>query len=186
MSPAARSASPPAVPTAWMRLYRLGPLTWPALRALLTEDSRYAGARCAWSDLHGFHLEPATALPVRPPVTTHLWSWAADTALRARLDDGRALTAVLRPEPGGIGPGSDLGSAGTGTGNGPDEVAEPVRVRVRIRPGLPWQPDDRQVGRPDRPLPAPRLQLLELTGSTPATFVREHSEQPALPHGATR
>lgn len=168
-----RSAPPSTVRTAWMRLHRLGPLSWPALRALLTEDSSYAGARCAWSDLHGFHLQPATALPARPPAATHLWAWAGGWALRARLDDGRALTAVLRPEPGDAS-SDDGGRPGSG----------PVRVRVRIRPGLPWQPDDHQVGRPDHDLPTPRIQLLELTGVTPATFVSERPEPSAPTRGA--
>ncbi|WP_329543356.1 hypothetical protein OG548_45870 [Streptomyces sp. NBC_01356] len=161
MSSPARPAPQPLVRTVRMRLHRLGPLTWPALRTLLTEDPAYAGARCAWSDLNGFHLEPSTALPTGPPLATHLWTWGAQAVLRSRLDADRALTCVLLPET--------------------NHAGEPVLVR--IRPGLPWAADDQQVGRPDRPLPAPGIELLDLTGPSPATFVRETPAGP--PHTAT-
>jgi hypothetical protein len=151
-----------------MRLHRLGPLTWPALRTLLTDDPAYAGARCAWADLNGFHLESATALPTDPPppLATHLWAWGAQAVLRSRIDTGRALTCALLP----------------------DNATPGDVVPVRIRPGLAWPADDLQVGRPDRPLPAPGIELLELTGPAPATFVREtpaaRPPHPAAPAGS--
>ncbi|AOR31084.1 hypothetical protein BFF78_08545 [Streptomyces fodineus] len=160
MTPSVRPAPPPLVRTVRMRLHRIGTLTWPALRALLTEDSAYTGARCAWTDLNGFRLEPATALPAEPPVATHLWAWTSQTALRSRIDTGRALTCALLPDTGATG----------------------ESVPVRIRPAIAWPGDDHQVGRPDRPLAASSIELLELTGAAPVTFVRETpADRPPYP-----
>lgn len=122
------------------RLVRHGRLPWPGARALL------AGTTCAWSDLDGFHLQPADRLPEDTPVATHLWAWTTDTCFRLRLDDGHALVASLHLSEGGD--------------------------HVHVRPARSWGADDRQVG----PLPAEahglELELLELTGRTPALFVR--------------
>ncbi|CAL9328570.1 hypothetical protein [Streptomyces sp. enrichment culture] len=162
MTSPARPAPQPLVRTVRMRLHRLGPLTWPALRTLLTQDAAYTDARCAWSDLNGFHLEPATALPTNTPLATHLWAWSSRAALRARIDTDLALTCALLP---------DTGEAGD-------------LVSVRIRPGLAWPGDDHQVGRPDQTLPAASIELLELTGPSPATFVRETpADRPPYPAG---
>ncbi|GAA3916514.1 hypothetical protein GCM10023084_79620 [Streptomyces lacrimifluminis] len=125
------------------RLERIGRLEWPQARSVL------AGTTCAWADLDGFHVAAAEQLPQHTPLSTHLWAWDQGRCLRLRIDGAHALVAALRP-------GQDDGE----------------QVRVHIRPGTPWAPDDQQAG----PLPteahALTFELLELPGPTPATFVR--------------
>ncbi|MEU6026954.1 hypothetical protein ABZ825_08025 [Streptomyces tauricus] len=125
------------------RLERVGRLEWPEARSVL------AGTTCAWADLDGFHVAAAERLPHQAPLSTHLWAWGRARCLRLRIDGAQALVAALHP-------GQDDGE----------------QVRVHIRPGTPWAPDDQQAG----PLPAEAhaltFELLELPGPTPATFVR--------------
>jgi hypothetical protein len=137
-----------------MPLERLGELPWNTLRDRLT------ALTCAWADLHGFHLAPGTDLPTAIPVTTHLWAWDDNIAVRVRIDVDRALTAVLHTH----------GEHTPATADAHDGTLE--HVRVRVRPGQAWDPADSQVGRPDTPLPELDFQLLEITGPSPATFVR--------------
>lgn len=125
------------------RLDRVGRLAWADARPLL------AGTTCAWADLDGFHVTGAERLPDEPPYATHLWAWDDTHCLRLRLDGGRALTAALHP-------GQDGGE----------------QVNAHVRPGTPWDAADKQVG-PLRPeVHALAFELLELTGPSPATFVR--------------
>ncbi len=132
-------------PTLPVTLQRLGELGWSALRELLLADA----ATCAWSDYSGFQLAPALALPDGIPPTTHLWAWGERYVVRARLDVDRALVAALA-EAGGEG----------------------EQVQVAVRRGHPWSDADVQIGRADAPLPSAPFELLELTGASPATFVR--------------
>ncbi|AKH81446.1 hypothetical protein AA958_03730 [Streptomyces sp. CNQ-509] len=126
------------------RLERRGRLPWPDARALL------AGTTCAWADLDGFHVAPAADLPGPAPLATHLWAWDDGGARcsRLRFDGAQALVAVLH-----------VGDTDGG-------------LQVRVRPGRPWDEHDHRVG-PLRPEAyGLDFELLELTGPTPATFVR--------------
>ncbi|MEU5524513.1 hypothetical protein ABZ759_28610 [Streptomyces sp. NPDC047860] len=131
-----------------VRLERHGRMPWPQARTLL------AGTTCAWADLDGFHILPATKLPDdRPPLATHLWAWSEDRCLRLRLDGAQALVAALHLQ---------------GASQETDESA----VRVYVRSGVPWPSGHDRVG----PLPDAAetltFELLELAGPAPATFVR--------------
>ncbi|MEV3952787.1 hypothetical protein [Streptomyces albogriseolus] len=125
------------------RLERLGRLDWSEAR------TRLAGTTCAWADLDGFHVAPATALPEAAPHATHLWAWDASRSLRLRIDGSQALVAALQL-------GQDGGE----------------QVRVQARPGTPWAEDDQQVGPLAPEAHALAFELLELSGPAPATFVR--------------
>lgn len=141
-------------------LERVGPMSWDALRTHLC----HTHGECAWSDFHGFHFGPANRLPLSIPPTTHLWAWDAQRALRVRVDVDRVLVAVLHNTPPTQ---SALGSL------------ETVHAQVRI--GHPWEAADPHVGRADCPLPDGEFTLLELTGSSPAVFIRQG---PAAARGA--
>lgn len=125
------------------RLERHGRLPWSDARNLL------AGTTCAWADLDGFHIAPAADLPETVPPATHVWAWGDGApCFRLRVDGADALVAALH-----------VGDDGGG-------------LRVRVRPGRPWNENDHQVG-PLRP-EAYQLDfdLLEVAGATPVTFVR--------------
>ncbi|MGW3562337.1 hypothetical protein ACWDSL_00260 [Streptomyces sp. NPDC000941] len=137
-----------------MTLERLGVVEWDALRKQLRE----AEGHCAWSDFGGFHLAPAALLPKAIPATTHLWAWDATRAIRARIDVDRVLAAALHTTP----------------------PLEPVTgpltpVEVQVRTGRLWTADDPAMGRPDNPLPDQEFTLLEITGPSPAVFVRQEA-----------
>ncbi|MGW2917817.1 hypothetical protein ACWDBF_08125 [Streptomyces angustmyceticus] len=127
-------------------LVRHGRLTWPEARTLL------AGTTCAWADLDGMHLAPAGDLPEETPCATHLWAWDPLRCLRLRFDTRHALTAALHSTAPSALPSNS--------------------VRIRISRGMPWAPEDARVGPLEPDIHTLDPELLELTGATPAVFVR--------------
>lgn len=83
------------------------------------------------------------AAPDAAPIATHLWGWSPDRYFRARIDGEHAYLAAL-----------------TQGGDG-------VPVNVITRPSL-LRNTDYFVAEGD----VPELELLEITGRTPATFLR--------------
>jgi hypothetical protein len=126
-----------------VRLERLGRMPWRQARTLLPAST------CAWADIDGFHILPAAELPHDSPHATHLWAWTANRCLRMRIDGTDALVAAL-----------DIHEAEEGS------------MHAYSKPGVPWPSGHDRVG----PLPDAAdsftLEILELPGATPATFVR--------------
>ncbi|GAA0543957.1 hypothetical protein [Actinomadura livida] len=109
-----------------------------------------SGTECAWTDLDGAHI---AAPPADIPLGAgHLWAWDPDRCLRLRFDDDAVYVGEL-----------------TETGAG-ETVTVTVRTGIRL-----WGPGDLQAG----PLPdearVGHWDLLEVTGSRPATFVRRRT-----------
>ncbi|MBO3752846.1 hypothetical protein J5X84_42930 [Streptosporangiaceae bacterium NEAU-GS5] len=63
-----------------------GRIPWDRARTLLD------GFTCAWADLDGFNLGPASQ---EPPLTTHLWAWRDQVLFRARMDGAECILGRL-------------------------------------------------------------------------------------------
>ncbi|MCP2170352.1 hypothetical protein [Goodfellowiella coeruleoviolacea] len=82
--------------------------------------------------------------PVEAPIATHLWGWADGRYVRVRLDDDHAYVGVLR-EPAA-----------------PEPPGEDVTVLVRSAVMRGSEHDEQHL----------KVELLEIPGSAPVTFVR--------------
>lgn len=131
------------------RLRTHGRISWAALAAALT------GATTAWADYDGFHLGAA---PGAAPPYTHLWGWAEGWLLRARLDSGCAIVATLHLDE----------SAPSGLPPGPRTEA----VRATYRQSRTWPAGTPRVGQLEQEVRDQLVDLYQLDGDHPVTFVR--------------
>lgn len=128
-------------------LYGYGRLDWAALSEAVRD------AESAWADYDGFHIGRC---PSSAPPYTHLWAWAADWRLRARVDGLGAIVAVLS-----WGRSVPLTMAPCGVWT----------VDATVRLATTWGPDEGRVGR-QREIPAARtVELHQIDGERPVTFV---------------
>ncbi len=108
----------------------------------------------AWADYDGFHLAPA---PRQPPPYTHLWAWAPEWLLRARIDGPHAIVAVLQ----------------TGS-HAPDGLtprrSEPSVPFVR-RISRTWPAKERRIGPLTSGVTDRAVELYEVRGQAPVTFI---------------
>ncbi len=66
------------------------PKSWEDLR------SEMAGLQICWTDEFGIHVTAPAALATDAPATcTHVWGWGDSRLIRARIDNGRIILAVL-------------------------------------------------------------------------------------------
>lgn len=126
--------------------------------AALTQALR--GATAAWADYDGFHIGEA---PVAAPPYTHVWAWADDWLLRARIDGEQAIVATLHL-----------------TGRAPVDIdpgapASPVKVTRYL--SRTWPSDEQRVGPLAEEVTGRLVELYQLDGTHPITFVRPVSAE---------
>jgi hypothetical protein len=132
-----------------MTLYGCGRMAWPDLyRAASSCDA------AAWADYDGFHIG---RLPDIPPPYTHLWAWAEQWLLRARVDGAHAIVAVLA-----------FGEAI------PDRItpvsAWPVQCTTRY--ARTWPAHEKRVGEIPAAVSDRAVEIWQVDGDRPVTFVR--------------
>jgi hypothetical protein len=132
-------------------LHACGRLPWSELLSLIGD------APTAWADYHGFHIGAA---PTQPPPYTHLWAWQpggqSGWLLRARIDGAHAIVGVLQ-----IGDDRPAGLA----------AHTPEAVRYTKRTSHTWLGTEKRVGRLHPDVVDRGVQLYEVDGESPVTFV---------------
>jgi hypothetical protein len=131
-----------------------GRLAWPDVVAALE------GVDVAWADYDGFHVG---ALPQAPPPYNHLWAWNDDWLVRARVDGAHAIVGELQ----------------VNTVPVPDSALRAMRqprlietVRYTCRESRTWTPGERRVGPLDPAVKGRLVDLYQVDGARPVTFVR--------------
>jgi hypothetical protein len=132
-------------------LHGYGRIPWPDLAVAL------ADADSAWADYHGFHIGQC---PAQPPPYTHLWAWHADWLLRARIDGRDAIVGALL-----------LGDVG------PPGLTSLLTDRTDCvrREGHTWPAEEKRVGPVPAALAGRDVDLYQIAGAHPVTFVRLRS-----------
>jgi len=125
-------------------------------------------AQCAWADYTGFHIGP---LPAQAPPYTHLWAWTGSWLLRARVDGQEAIVGLLQPD--ADGPADTDGDAHPDAAPpvaGRHPARQPVRyVRYTAQT---WPGAEKRVGPLHPDLTGRPVQLFQISGKRPVTFVR--------------
>lgn len=123
----------------------LGRLPWEAVRDALH------GCTCAWMDLDGLHVADPPAVM---PLATHLWGWSPRRYVRVRTDVDAAYVGVLHENEGVDGPGESV------------QVTERTALLRALA-----QVDERAAQHLST-VDGLTVELLEVAGSGPVTFVR--------------
>lgn len=129
-------------------LHAYGRLPWTDLLAAVD------AAPAAWADYDGFHIGHC---PDQPPPYTHLWAWTANWLLRARIDGGQAIVAVLQIGELDLKRLTPRWSQPTG---------------YELRHSHTWAGTDKRVGRLAPHVADRSVDLYEVGGKSPITFVR--------------
>lgn len=124
-------------------LYGYGRLPWADLCTAVD------GCTAAWADYDGFHI---AHLPRQAPPYTHVWAWSSDWLLRARIDAGHAVVAVLQ--------------TGDATPVGMTSRAS-WQVRFIRRDAHTWSSGEKRVGRLAPEVVSRGVELWQIDGELP-------------------